>query len=181
MDELHEWPVHPAPDFRRPVRIWPFIVLTVVLVLIAGGLAAGFVYSNNSAQEWRTTATKSARDLAAMTKERDDLKTQAGDLQTKLGDMTTQYNTATDRIRSLSNEKAQAGDQAALYATFLSMSQQVTREMDTCIKDQQIFSSYLANYRPSDYAAALNSARQADADCNRARADSDALSKKLTS
>lgn len=180
MDELHELSILPASDFRRPIRIWPFIVLIVALVLTAAALAVGFSYSNNSAQEWRNTATKSAQDLAAMTKDRDDIQAQAADLQAKLGDMTNQYNTASDRIRSLSNEKAQAGDQAAVFATFLAMSQKVTQEMDTCIRDQQIFTSYLANYRPGDYAAALSSARQADSDCNKARADSDALSKELT-
>ncbi|MFF2299792.1 hypothetical protein [Arthrobacter sp. NPDC058127] len=177
---MHELSIRSAPDFHRPVRIWPFVVLAIVLALVAAVLGAGFAYSNYSAQEWRSSANKSAQDLAAMTKERDDLKTQAGDLQTKLDDVTSQYNSASDRIRSLSNEKAQAGDQAAVFATFLAMAQQVTREMDTCIRDQQIFASYLANYRPSEYGAALNSARQADTDCNRARADSDALSRKLS-
>lgn len=114
-----------------------------------------------------------------MTKQRDDLKSRAADLQTKLSDMTTQFNTATDRIRSLSNEKAQVGDQAASLATLVVLSQQVTREMDQCIRDQQSFMSYLANYRASEYTAAMNSARQADTDCNRARADSSALSARL--
>lgn len=168
-----------TPEPRRPSRRWPFVLSIVVLCLIAAGLGAGFAYSTNSAQEWRTSANKSSQDLAAMTKQRDGLKAQAGDLQTKLSDMTTQFNTATDRIRSLSNEKAQVGDQAASLATLVVMSQQVTKEMDLCISDQQNFMSYLANYRASDYTSAMNSARQADTDCNRARADSSALSRKL--
>lgn len=164
---------------QRPSRRWPYIVSIVILCLISAGLGAGFAYSTNSAQEWRASATRTSDDLATMTKQRDGLKAQAGDLQTKLSDMTTQFNTATDRIRSLSNEKAQAGDQAASFATLLAMSQQVTKEMDLCISDQQNFMSYLANYRASEYTSAMNSARQSDTDCNRARADSNALSKKL--
>jgi predicted nucleic acid-binding Zn-ribbon protein len=154
-------------------------VSIVILCLISAGLGAGFAYSTNSAQEWRASANRTSDDLATMTKQRDGLKAQVGDLQTKLSDMTTQFNTATDRIRSLSHEKAQAGDQAASFATLLVMSQQVTKEMDLCITDQQNFMSYLANYRASEYTSAMNSARQADTDCNRARADSNALSKKL--
>jgi septal ring factor EnvC (AmiA/AmiB activator) len=180
LDELHGFASQEAVLApQRYSRRWPFVVSIVVLCLVAAGLGAGFAYSTNSAQEWRTSANKSAQDLAAMTTQRDGLKVQAGDLQTKLSDMTTQFNTATDRIRSLSNEKAQIGDQAASLATLVVMSQQVTKEMDLCISDQQKFMSYLANYRPSDYASAMNSARQADTDCNRARADSSALSRTL--
>lgn len=167
-----------APEPQRRVRWWPFVLSVVVLCLIAAGLGAGFAYSTNSAQEWRTSANRSSQDLATMTKQRDDLNVQAGDLQTKLSDMTTQFNTATDRIRSLSNEKAQVGDQAASLATLVATSQQVTKEMDLCISDQRNFTSYLANHS-SDYTSIMNSARQADTDCNRARADSSALSSKL--
>lgn len=163
----------------RPSGRWFFVLSLVVLCLIAAALGVGFAYATNSAQEWRASANRSSEDLTAMTKQRDDLKVEAGDLQTKLSDMTKQFNSATERIRSLSNEKAQVGDQAASLATLVVMSQQVTKEMDLCISDQEHFMSYLANYRASDYTLAMSSARQADADCNRARADSSALSKKL--
>ncbi|UKA73562.1 hypothetical protein [Arthrobacter sp. FW306-06-A] len=114
-----------------------------------------------------------------MTKQRDDQKAQAGDLRTQLGKVTDQYKTATDRIRSLSDEKAQTGDEAAHYATLVVMSQNVTAGMDLCIKDLQKLQTYLVDFDSYDSASLLNYARQINSGCNQARADSEALSKKL--
>jgi hypothetical protein len=164
---------------QQHLRRWPFVVSIVALCVIAAGLGVGFAYSTNSAQDWRASANTSAQDLAAMTKQRDGLKVQAGDLQTKLSDMTTQFNTATDRIRSLSNEKAQAGDDAAFLATLVAMSQKVTVGMDSCIKDLQKLQTYLVNSASYDTTSLISYARQINSGCDQVRADSDALSKKL--
>lgn len=165
--------------FQRSSRRWPFLVSILVLCLIAATLGVGFAYSNYSAQEWRTSANQSAQDLTAMTNQRDDLIGQTQELQTQLGTMTAQYNTATDRIRSLSNEKAQIGDNAAYLATLVAISQRVTSEMNACINDLQILQTYMVNYSSYDFTSLMSYARQVGSVCNQARADSEALSRKL--
>jgi septal ring factor EnvC (AmiA/AmiB activator) len=189
-----------VPALHRPTRRWPYVTSIVVLCLAAASLGTGFAYSNNSAQEWRTSANKSAGDLAAMTKQRDGLKIQTQELQTRLDDtqnqltdtrnqladtqkqlddMTTQFNTATDRVRSVSNEKAQVGDDAALMATLFDMSQDVTQGMDTCIDDLQKLQTYLVDFASYDSDALISYAGAINSGCNQARAASDELSKKL--
>jgi septal ring factor EnvC (AmiA/AmiB activator) len=189
-----------APPLYRAPRRWPFIVSIVVLALVAAGLGAAFAYSTYSAQEWRSTANKTSDDLAkksddlaAMTKQRDSFKSDAQDLQNRLDDVnsqlaetqnklsgvTTDYNTATERVRSLADEKAQAGDDAAYFATLVSMSKGVTAEMDTCIGDLQELQRYLVDFSSYDSDALIKYATQINDGCNKARADSDDLSKKL--
>jgi septal ring factor EnvC (AmiA/AmiB activator) len=189
-----------TPPLYRAPRRWPFIVSIVVLALVAAGLGAGFAYSTYSAQKWQSTANKTSddlaktsNDLAAMTKQRDTFKSDAQGLQNRLDDVnieltetqnklagvTTDYNTATDRVRSLANEKAQAGDDAAYFATLVSMSQGVTEEMDACISDLQKLQTYLVDFSSYDPDDVITYARQINDGCNKARADSDALSQKL--
>jgi septal ring factor EnvC (AmiA/AmiB activator) len=189
-----------APSPYRAIRRWPFVVSIVALSLIAVGLGVGFAYSTHSAQEWRSAANKTSDDLAktsddlvAMTKQRDDLKidaqelqnrldgvnSQLADTQKQLDGVTSDYNTATDRVRSLADEKAQVGDQAASMATFVAMSQGVTEEMDACIKDLQKLQTYLVDFSSYDPDALITYARDINEGCNNARADSEALSTKL--
>lgn len=182
-----------APHPYRSARRWPFVVTTVVLSVIAAGLGGGFAYSTYSAQEWRSSAQKTSDELAAVTKQRDSFKSDAEDLQARLDDVnseladtqqklagvTTDYNAATDRVRSLADEKAQVSDDAALMATLVAMSQGVTEEMDTCIGDLQKLQTYLVDFSSYDSEALITYARRINDGCNKARADSDALSKKL--
>lgn len=189
-----------APPSYRPTRRWPFIVSIVALSLVAAGLGAGFAYSTYSAQEWRSAANKTSDDLAktsgdlvAMTKQRDDLKidaqelqnrldgvnSQLADTQKQLDGVTSDYNTATDRVRSLADEKAQVGDEAASMATLVAMSRGVTEEMDACIKDLQELQTYLVDFSSYDSDALITYAREINEGCNKARADSEALSTKL--
>lgn len=174
------------------------------MALVAAGLGVGFAYSTYSAQEWRSAASrtsddlaKTSEDLVAMTKQRDDLKIDAQELQNKLDGVNSQladtqkqldgvtsdYNTATDRVRSLADEKAQVGDAAASMATsmanLVTMSQGVTEEMDACIKDLQKLQTYLVDFSSYDSDALITYARQINEGCNKARADSEELSRKL--
>ncbi|MGY4542828.1 chorismate mutase [Arthrobacter sp. UYNi723] len=168
-----------APSPRKPIKRWPFVVSIIALSVIAAGLAAGLAYSTNSAQEWRNSAQESDAKLVSMTTQRNDLSKQAADLRSQLGDMTAQYNTASDRIRSLSNEKAQTGDEAAYYATILVLSRSVTSGMDACIRDLQTLQTYLVKYASYDPVALGDYARQINTGCNQARSASDDLSRKL--
>lgn len=182
-----------APRPYRAARRWPFVVAIVVLSLMVAGLGAGFAYSTYSAQEWRSSANETSDDLAAMTKQKDGFKSDAedaqarldavnselADTQQKLAGVTTDYNTATNRVRSLADEKAQVSDDAAMMATLVAMSQGVTEEMDTCISDLQKLQKYLVDFSSYDAQALITYARQINDGCNKARADSEALSKKL--
>lgn len=135
-----------------------------------------------------------------MTKQRDGLKIQTQELQTRLDDtttqltdtrnqladtekqlddMTTQFNTATDRVRSVANEKAQAADDAALMTTLFDMSREVSQGMDACIENLQKLQTYLVDYSSYDSDSLISYAGAINSDCNQARSDSDALSKKL--
>jgi len=116
-----------------------------------------------------------------MTKQRNVLNGQLGEIRTQLGDITAKHNEATERIRSLSNEKAQSGDDAAYLATLVILSQQVTSGMDACITDLQGLQKYLVDVDSYDFTALSNYSRSINSGCNQARADSDALSRKLAS
>jgi len=174
---------------RARGRRWPFVLTIVVLSMLAAGMGTGFAYSNSSAQAWRESSTQAASDLAStrqglasVTQERDQLLGVRDELtrnQSSLADMTSKYNAASDRIRSLSNEKAQVGDQAALMAGFVATSHQVTQEMDQCISALQTLEGYLVNARSYDSVSLGNYTQGINKGCNQARADSDALSKKL--
>jgi septal ring factor EnvC (AmiA/AmiB activator) len=175
-------------------------VTIVVLALVAAGLGMGFAYSTYSAQEWRSAANKTSDDLArtsddlaGMTKQRDGFKSDAQDLQTRLDDLNTQladvqkkldgvttdYNTATDRVRSLADEKAQAGDEAAYRGTLLTMSQDVTQEMNGCIGNLQKLQTYLVDFSSYDSKSLIAYATDINVGCNKARTNSEELSKKL--
>jgi septal ring factor EnvC (AmiA/AmiB activator) len=189
-----------APHPYRAARRWPFVVSIIVLSLVAVGLGVGFAYSTYSAQEWRSAANKTSdelakksEDLVAMTKQRDDLKIEAQELQNRLDGVNSQlsdtqkqldgvtsdFNTATDRVRSLADEKAQVGDDAAYMATLVAMSQGVTEEMDGCIGNLQKLQTYLVDFSSYDSESLIAYATEINAGCNKARADSEALSKKL--
>lgn len=187
MDESHTGSSHgPLSSEPRRPRRWPLIVSIIALSLAAVGLGGAFAYSTYSAQEWRDAAASSDKALTTMTKQRDeqrvqidDLKSQVTDLRSQLGNVTAEYNTAAGRIRSLSDEKAQTGDEAAYYATLVAMSQNVTEGMDLCIDNLQQLQTYLVNFDSYDSTALINYAREINSGCNQAKADSDALSRKL--
>lgn len=201
MDELYALANGPsAPLPYRATRRWPYVVTIVVLALIAAALGIGFAYSTYSAQEWRSAANKTSDDLArtsddlaGMTKQRDGFKSDAHDLQTRLDDLNTQltdtqkkldgvttdYNTATDRVRSLADEKAQAGDEAAYRGTLLRMSQDVTQEMNGCIGNLQKLQTYLVDFSSYDSKSLIAYATDINVGCNKARTNSEELSKQL--
>lgn len=180
----------PVLALHRPERRWPYVASIVVLFLAAASLGIGFT----SAQEWRAFANRSAEDLAAVTKQRDDLKIQTAELQTRLDDtqdeltdtqkqlddMTTQFNTTTDRVRSVSNEKAQAGVNAALMASLSAMSQGVSQGMDACIEDLQKLQTYLVDFASYDSASLISYASAITSGC-KARATPDVKSHNLPS
>jgi hypothetical protein len=173
------------PVERRP-RKWPFVVAIAVLALGVLSLGAGYAYSTNSADQWRAAADKTSRDLGSMTAERNGLSekntsltTQLTDANNKLNTTTTQLNDANARIRSLANEKAQVGDEAATYAGLVVDSQKVSTGMSTCIDKLQNLQTYLVNYTDYDPASLISYVRGINSQCNTARADSDSLTQTI--
>jgi chromosome segregation ATPase len=149
--------------------------------------------ARSAANKTSDDLAKTSDDLAATTKQRDGFKSDAQDLQNRLDDVNSQlsetqkqldgvtsdYNTVTDRVRSLADEKAQAGDEAAYMGTLVDMSRGVTEGLDGCIGDLQKLQTYLVDFSSYDTQALITYARQINDGCNKARADSDDLSKKL--
>lgn len=172
---------HAQPELLRPRR-WPYVAAIVVLAAGLLTLGAGYAYSTNSAEQWRTTSEKTARDLSSMTAERDSLTqkntmltSQLGDTTNKLNDTTTQLNSANDRIRSLANEKAQIGDTAAVLATLVANSQKVTNETAACIHQHQDLETFLGGQRPYDQTSWLNRSTSVDSVCTVAWKDTNSL------
>lgn len=174
------------PSAERRPRKWPYIVAIAVLAAGALCLGAGYAYSTNSADQWRTTADKTSRSLASMTAERDGLSqkntsltSQLGDTNSKLNHTTSQLNDANARIRSLANEKAQLGDDTAILAELVVASRNVSTQMSTCISDLQELQTYLVDYRSYNQASLLSYVRGINSQCNSARADSERLTQKI--
>lgn len=178
--------VAPAQPAVRRTRRWPYIATIVVLAAGILALGAGYVYSTNSAEQWRTTSEKTSRDIDSMTSDRDSLAqknttltSQLDDKTSKLGDTTTQLNSANDRIRSLANEKAQVGDNAAMLAELVAASQTVSGEMATCIHEHQNYETYLGGPRPYDQVSVLSRLQSLNSVCAVAYKDSDSLTRTI--
>lgn len=170
---------------RRPRR-WPYVVTIVVLAVALIGFGAAYMYSTNSANEWRAQANEHSKILVSMTTERDGLleknaalTSQLSDTSSKLNDTTSELNDASARIRSLANEKAQLGDDTALLAELVVSSQNVSTQMSTCISDLQKLQTYLVNYNAYDQAALISFVEGVNSECNTARADSESLTRKI--
>jgi septal ring factor EnvC (AmiA/AmiB activator) len=176
-------PAHQSVPAESRRGLWIVIGLLSMSLFVAAG---GFAYSAHSAQSWRDTSGRTARDLNSTRQQREDFKAQLAATQVQLeatkGDLatvTTNYNQATDRIRSLANEKAQVGDQAAILAETVALSDRVTNELDTCVSDLQTFSSYLIQYQGQDMTNLLGFAGKVDTDCSLAKSDNAVLAQRL--
>lgn len=177
-----------SPASRRPRRAWPRTLLLVFLVLALVGVSTALAYSVRSAGAWRDDANLKAADLVSVRKQRDDLSAQLKSTQTtlastrtQLADTTAKFNAASDRIRSLANEKAQVGDQAALLAEAVALSQRVSTELDTCVTQLQRLQGYLVDFQSYDLEALIAYARGVNDGCDRAKSDNAALAAKLDS
>jgi septal ring factor EnvC (AmiA/AmiB activator) len=166
---------------RRGLRV--VIVLLSLALLVAAG---GFVYSARSAQSWRDTAGRTANTLKSTQQQREAIKTQLAATEVQLDStkknlagVTTKYNQATDRIRSLADEKAQVGDQAAILAETIALSRTVTQELDTCVNNLQALQGYLVNYQAYDSTSLIQYATDINGSCDSARSDNAALAKQL--
>lgn len=171
----------PQTAVRRSPR-WPYVAAIVVLAAGLLALGAGYIYSINSAEQWRTMSEKMSRDLASMTADRDSLtqknqtlSSQLGDITSKLNDTATQLNSANDRIRSLANEKAQVGDKAGVLTELVATSQNVSGEMAACIHEHQNYETLLGGPRPYDQVSVVSHLQSLNSVCAAASKDSGSL------
>lgn len=169
------------PALQRPRR-WPYVATIVVLAVGLLTFGAGYFYSTNSAEQWRASSDKAARDLDYMKAVRDDLTQKNSTLASQLADTTKQLNDATkqlsssnERVRSLANEKAQIGDTAAVLTTLVANSQKVTSETAVCIHAHQDLESFLGGPRPYDHAAWQSRSTSVDSVCEVAYKDATSL------
>lgn len=169
-------------------RRWPLRVGIGVLVVALVVTGTGYYLSYRSAQDWSSTARQRAADLASTVRQRDALATQLTAAQDELNttkstlaDTTTKYNQATDRIRSLANEKAQVGDQAALLAEAVALSSHVSTELNACVNNLQRLELLLVNFQSYDIDVVISLTEQINAGCNQAKSDNAALAQKLGS
>lgn len=173
---------------RNPRRRWPYAFAAGTLAVALTGVTAGLVYSVHSANAWRDSSNQKAAELASTRKQRDELvarlKTVEGNLaytQTKLADTTAKFNQASDRIRSLANEKAQVGDAAAELAEAVVLSRRVTLELNSCVTQLQELQVYIVNYESYDWSSLVAYAQGVNDDCSRAKADNATLAARLDS
>ena len=184
---------------KQPKR-WPLTAFAVIVFLVAAVLAVGYTYSTHSAQEWQATAESSAKKLGVVSAERDDLESEVADLETEVAglksevadlqkksddlqshseELTSGLDSATERIRSLADEKAQVGDLAAWQADALRLSESVTTQMDTCIADLQELQTYLVDFMSYEPDSLLKYIQDINDGCDEARRGSADLSTKL--
>ena len=167
-------------------RRWPYVALSVILAAALAGVSIALVSTMETGQAWRATAMQRAADLRTMAAQKDDLAAQLKTAQaglasarSTLADTTARFNAATARIRTLADEKAHVGDQAALLAEAVLLSKQVSSELDTCISDLQQLQGYLVNFQSYDLTWLASYAGEVNRGCDRARSDNAALAQKL--
>lgn len=171
-------PVRPRRDRTRVALIFT----TCLLVLALGAGSAAYVYTNNSAREWKATAERLSSELTTAARLRDEAqanldRSQAALATTKaaLEDVTKQYNAAADRVRTLADEKAQSEDDVGVLGTVVQRSRNVSVQLDQCVAGLQELQQYLVGIDGYDRTEVLRVAGQVNQGCDEAQAASDAF------
>jgi chromosome segregation ATPase len=158
------------------------VLTTCLLVLALGAGSAAYVYSNNSAREWKVTSERLSAELASMTALRDQVQGQLGQSQAALAQtkdslekVTEQYNTAADRIRDLADEKAQADDSVGVLGTAIERARDVALQLDQCVGGLQELQQYLVDIDNYNSTEVLGVADRINGGCDEAQAASDAF------
>jgi hypothetical protein len=171
----------PPARHRDRTRI-ALIATTCLLALTLVAGSAAYVYTNNSSGEWKATAEQNAAELADMTAQRQQVQglldaSQAALAQTKstLQKVTEQYNDASDRIRDLADEKAQAADTVGVLGSAVERSRNVALQLDRCVAGLQELQDYLLDIDSYETSEVLRVAEEINQGCDRAQEASDAF------
>ncbi len=186
----------PANPVRRR---WPGILawaLVGLLVAALGGLGYLYQESNESALSWRQLADTTATELTTTRGELAQTTATLADTQAQLNstlssldeardalaetkgnldDVAGQYNEAADRIRSLANEKAQAGDRIGFLSSVLVRSGEVSARLGECVSGQQDLQRYLVDAGSYDQDSLMAYVEQVNRDCDDAQGANDAF------
>lgn len=171
----------PPVRHRDRTRI-ALILTTCLLVLALGAGSAAYLYTNNSSREWKATAEQHLAELADMTAQRQQVQgqldaSQAALAQTKsaLQEVTEQYDDASDRIRDLADEKAQAADTVGVLGSAVERSRNVALQLDRCVAGLQELQGFLLDIDSYERSDVLAAAEEIDLGCDRAQEASDAF------
>ncbi|HEX5968862.1 MAG TPA: hypothetical protein VFY88_10315 [Intrasporangium sp.] len=171
-----------APVQHRDRTRVALILTTCLLVLALGAGSAAYVYTNNASREWKATAEQHAAELADMTAQRQQVQgqldaSQAALAQTKsaLQQVTEQYDDASDRIRDLADEKAQAADTVGVLGSAVERSRNVALQLDRCVAGLQELQGFLLDIDSYERSEVLAAAEEIDQGCDRAQEASDAF------
>lgn len=171
----------PPVRHRDRTRI-ALILTTCLLVLALGAGSAAYLYTNNSSREWKATAEQHLAELADMTAQRQQVQgqldaSQAALAQTKsaLQEVTEQYDDASDRIRDLADEKAQAADTVGVLGSAVERSRNVALQLDRCVAGLQELQGFLLDIDSYERSEVLAAAEEIDRGCDRAQEASDAF------
>ena len=102
---------------------------------------------------------------------------QAALAQTKsaLQEVTEQYDDASDRIRDLADEKAQAADTVGVLGSAVERSRNVALQLDRCVAGLQELQDFLLDIDSYERSDVLAAAEEIDQGCDRAQEASDAF------
>ena len=193
-DSIDIFPADPEPEpFVPPYVTTPpiphrdrtrlaLVATTCMLVLALVAGSAAYVYTNNSSREWKATAEQHAAELADMSAQRQQVQglldaSQAALAQTKsaLQEVTEQYDDASDRIRDLADEKAQAADTVGVLGSAVERSRNVALQLDRCVAGLQELQDYLLDIDSYEMSVILGVAEEINQGCDRAQEASDAF------
>src|SRR5690606_22117104 len=134
-----------------------------------------YVYSNNSAREWQVRAEQLSAELGEMTGQRQQVQglldtSQAALAETKaaLEEVTEQYDAASERIRDLADEKAQAADTVGALGSAVERSRNVALQLDQCVAGLQELQDYLIDIDRYDISVVLGVAEEINEGCDEA-------------
>lgn len=175
---------------HRP-RQAAYVVTIMLLVLVGAGLAVAWLTAGRSAEAWQATAERRAAEVQTTAKERDDLRGQLlesqqalASAQEDLAGTTARLEEATVRVKTLTDEKATMLDKATFMPAALAMSTELAASVSACVVslDGGASDSLPAVSPPGTEPVALVApAIEGESACDRARADSEALTKWLGS
>ena len=187
----HSYAAGLPPADHRP-RQAAYVVTIMLLVLVGAGLAVAWLLAGRSAQAWQATAERRTAEVQTTAKERDDLRRELlesqqalASAQEDLAGTNSRLEEATAQVKALTDEKATMLDKATFMPAVLAMSTELAQSVSACVVSAQGGApESVPAVSPPDAAPPVSlvaPAVEGESACDRARADSEALTKWLGS
>lgn len=133
----------PAPVDHRPQQA-AYVLTIMLLVLVAAGLAVGWLLTTRSAEAWQATAERRTLDLTATETERDDVRRQLLESQQALASVredlaatTVRLDETTAEVKALTDAQAAMLDKATFMPAALAMSTELAQSVSACVVELQ--------------------------------------------